>query len=589
MNILVINCGSSSIKYKVLDVRSERTLSKGIVERVGTDISVDDALGQILDLVQQYEIHAVGHRVVHGGAEFNDATLIDEHVLSRIDHWSSLAPLHNPYNLAGIRAAQTVFPALKHIAVFDTAFHSRMPRRAYSYGLPIELAEKYGIRRYGFHGTSHSFVAHQAARFLKRPISSLRIISLHLGNGASACAVELGLSTETSMGMTPLEGLMMGTRAGDIDAGILLHLMRTEGLSAEELDHLLNKESGLKGISGISNDLREIELAAEQGDDHARCSIAVFAHRVRKYIGAYAATMGGLDAIVVTGGIGENSASMRRRIFQRLGFLGVVLDDDLNQDAHLSESAPVIEINESVSSVKILVAKTDEELMIAQQTCAIALDSVEVANPGPIPIAVSARHIHLDKETFAALFGESASLTPYKDLSQPGQFAAEEKVNLIGPRNRIEGVRILGPLRSKNQIEVSRTDEFVLGVDAPVRDSGSVKDSAPIILEGPLGTVHLQEGLICARRHIHMHPDDAKRYGVKHNDQVEVAINGGPRDLIFGNVLIRVSPAYKLEMHIDTDEANAAELSKDNDIQLVYSDVGSAFAKLQIKHTEMDR
>lgn len=589
MNILVINCGSSSIKYKVLDVQSETTLSKGVIERLGIEISVDDALRQILDQVQQYQIHAVGHRVVHGGSEFNDATLIDENVLSRIDHWSGLAPLHNPYNLAGIKAAQAVFPSLKHVAVFDTAFHSRMPRRAYTYGLPFELATKQGIRRYGFHGTSHSFVAHQAASFMQRPITELRIVSLHLGNGASACAVELGHSTETSMGMTPLEGLVMGSRAGDLDAGALLHLMRTEGLSVEALDQLLNKESGLKGLSGISNDLREIELAAEQGDDRARCSIAVFAHRVRKYIGAYAATMGGLDAIVVTGGIGENSASMRRRVFQRLGFLGVLLDDDLNQDAKLSDSSPVIAISEPISRVKILVAKTDEELMIAKQASAIALDSVEVTNPGPIPIAVSARHVHLDKETFARLFGESAALTPYKALSQPEQFAAEEKVNLIGPRNRIEGVRILGPLRSKNQIEVSRTDEFVLGVDAPVRDSGRVKDSAPITLEGPLGTVHLQEGLICARRHIHMHPDDAKRYGVKHNDQVEVAINGGPRDLVFGDVLIRVSPAYKLEMHIDTDEANAAELSKENDVQLVYNDVETAFAKLQIKHTEVDR
>ena len=585
MRILVINCGSSSIKYQVIDALNEHCLLKETIEKVGEEVTIDKALEQVVAAVTDQTIDAVGHRVVHGGDEFSDATLIDDDVVNRIEKWTSLAPLHNPFNLQGIAVARKLFPNIPHVAVFDTAFHARMPRRASTYAIDKQLAEQHKIKRYGFHGTSHNYVAHKAAAFLQRPLAELRIISLHLGNGASTCAVEMGHSTETSMGMTPLEGLVMGTRAGDLDAGVILHLQREANLGVDEVDQLLNRNSGLKGLSGIGNDLRDIEAAAAEGDDNARAAIASFAHRVRKYIGAYASTMGGVDAIILTGGIGENSKTMRRRIMQRFGFLGITLDEDLNHDAEVSHEQPVICISEPHSRVKVLVVKTNEELMIAKQTLAVAHKDVEVENPGPIPIAVSARHIHLDKDTFAELFGEDAELEHYKDLSQPGQFAATQKLNLVGPRNRIDGVRILGPLRSKNQVEVSRTDEFVLGVDAPVRDSGRVKDSAPITLEGPKGTVHLEEGLICARRHIHMHTDDAKRFGVKHNDEVEVAIVGGPRDLVFGDVLIRVSPGYALEMHIDTDEANAAELSKNSDGQLVYTDVLGANAQLKIKHT----
>lgn len=587
MHILVINCGSSSIKYQVINTVDESCLKKGAVEKVGTETSIENALQQVMDTVAGQQIDAIGHRVVHGGDEFNDATLINDEVIERIEQWNPLAPLHNPFNLKGIEAAKALFPDLPHVAVFDTAFHAQMPTRASSYAIDKSIADELKIKRYGFHGTSHSYVCHKAASFLNAPMTELRMVSLHLGNGASACAVEMGHSTETSMGMTPLEGLVMGTRAGDIDPGAILHLMREGKYSIDEVDSILNRKSGLAGLSGISNDLREIEKAAEAGDSNARSAIASFAHRVRKYIGAYAATMGGVDTIVLTGGIGENSATMRRRILQRLGFLGVVIDDDLNSAANVYAEQPVVCISEAHSRVKVLVVKTNEELMIAKQTAAIANDDVHVENPGPIPIAVSARHIHLAKETFYELFGKDAELTHYKDLSQPGQFAAQEKLNIIGPRNRIDGVRILGPLRSKNQIEISRTDEFVLGVDAPVRDSGRVKGSAPITLEGPKGTVHLEEGLICARRHIHMHPDDAKRYGVAHNEEVAVAITGGPRDLVFGDVLVRVSPAYQLEMHIDTDEANAAELCKESEATMAYTEVHGAKAMLQSKHTNI--
>jgi acetate kinase len=464
--------------------------------------------------------------------------------------------------------------------VFDTAFHARMPRRARTYALPEELTRKHGIRRFGFHGTSHAYVAELAARWLGRPLAELRIVTLHLGNGASACAVELGHSTDTSMGMTPLEGLVMGTRSGDLDPGVVL-LLAQRGLDAGAIDDVLNRKSGLAGLSGVGNDLRDIEQRAAEGDDRCRLAISVFAHRVRKYVGAYAVAMGGLDAVVLTGGIGENASSMRRRILQRMDFMGLVLDEDRNADARVSSESPVAEISGSVSRVRALVVKTDEELSIAEQVAGLVRRKTEVKNPGPIPVAVSARHLHLDAATFARLFGEGATPTRMKDISQPGQYACEEKVTIVGPRGRIENVRLLGPLRPANQVEVSRTDEFKLGVDAPIRDSGKVEGSAPITIEGPKGSVTLTQGLICAKRHIHMAPDDAQRFGVKDGDEVEVAITGGPRDLVFGDVLIRVSPKFKLEMHIDTDEANAAELDQGAQGALVYTDVPGASAELR--------
>ncbi len=581
MNVLVLNSGSSSIKYQVIDTVSSAVLLKGLVERVGQGITHGDALAQMLEAARPLTIAAVGHRVVHGGDKFIDAARIDDEVEKQIEACVPLAPLHNPPNLAGIRALRAALPGVPQVAVFDTAFHARMPRRARTYAIDQEVAQKHGLRRYGFHGTSHAFVAHLAAQHLQRPLNELRLITLHLGNGASACAVELGHSTETSMGLTPLEGLVMGTRAGDLDAGVVLALLRSGEFDVKSVDALLNTKSGLTGLSGVGNDLRDIEQRASDGDDRCRLAVAVFAHRVRKYIGAYAATMGGLDAIVLTGGIGENAVAMRRRILQRLDFLGLLLDEDANADAKVSREKPVCTVSSEVSRVAALVVKTDEELSIARQTAALVADQTAVKNPRPIPVAISARHLHLDVATFALLFGAEARPTKLRDISQPGQYACEEKVNVIGPRNRIDGVRLLGPLRSACQVEVSRTDEFVLGVDAPIRDSGKTVGSAPITLEGPKGTVQLKEGLICAKRHIHMTPEDGAAYGVVDGDEVEVAIAGGPRPLIFGDVLVRVSPKYKLEMHLDTDEANAAELNQGAEGQLAYTDVLGASAVLQ--------
>jgi acetate kinase len=559
MNVLVLNAGSSSLKYQLVNLATGQRALAGTVEELGERKTHDDALKELLASLGDARVDAVGHRVVHGGERFVDAVRIDDEVVAAIEAQVPLAPLHNPANLAGIRAARALLPNVPQVAVFDTAFHVRMPRRARTYAIDTAVADAHGLRRFGFHGTSHRFVAELAAKHLGRPLAELRIVSLHLGNGASACAIEHGHSVETSMGLTPLEGLVMGTRSGDLDPGIVLKLARELGVDGAET--LLNKKGGLAGVSGISNDLRQIQARAAEGDDRARLAINVFAHRARKYVGAYAAVMGGLDAVVLTGGIGENSASMRQRILQRLDFLGLTLDEDRNVDAKVDDDAPVFDVSATTARVRTLVVATNEELQIARDTASVVNELKALKAKKPIPIAISARHVHLDRAGMDVLFGPGSELTPYKPLSQPGQFASEERVTIVGPRGRLERVRVLGPLRKGCQVEVSRTDEFLLGIDAPIRQSGHTKGSAPVTLEGPKGTLQLPEGLICAWRHIHMHPDDAEAYGVKDGDEVEVAVTGGPRDLVFGDVIVRVHPQFALEMHIDTDEANAAELS----------------------------
>jgi len=382
--------------------------------------------------------------------------------------------------------------------------------------------------------------------------------------------------------MSPLEGLVMGTRSGDLDPGVILHLLREEGLDADGLDALLNNESGLRGLSGVGNDMRDIEARAAQGDDACRLALQVFTHRLRKYIGAYAAVMGGVDGIVFTGGIGENSALVRHRVAQRLGYLGARLDEAKNRAAAVSREEPVSFISEGHCRTALLVVKTDEARAIAMDTAALAADADRVEALAVIPIAISARHIHLTEASVAALFGPGHTLTPHKPLSQPGQFACEERLNVIGPKGRIDRVRVLGPTRKGDQVEISRTDEFRLGVDAPVRDSGDTAATPGITLEGPYGSLTLETGLICARRHVHMTPEDAVRFGVKDRDVVEVAVDSEGRDLIFGDVLVRVSPKYRLEMHLDTDEANAAQLVRGSEGALVAT---SGSARLRRRRT----
>ena len=564
MHILVLNAGSSSIKAAVVEAGTgERLFELGadrLLDRGGHRKALHPFLLELKDKVGGLHIAGIGHRVVHGGAEFDSATRITDEVEEKIEALSDLAPLHNPINLAGIRLARELWPDLPQFAVFDTAFHHSLPKRAQTYALPKDLIREYGIRRYGFHGMSHKYVAGRAATFLKDDYRNLRIISCHLGNGCSVAAIEFGRSIETSMGMTPLEGLVMGTRSGDIDPGIPAYLHQKTGMNTEEIDALLNRDSGLKGLSGVGNDMRNILERSTEGDPDCQLAVQVYTHRLRKYIGAYAAVMGGVDAIVFTGGIGENSSIIRHRAAQRLDYLGAVIDEDRNHTLELSTTEEVIAFNRSHSRVKLLAIRTDEQLAIARDCAKLLRHEDEVNTLPAIPIAISARHCHLTRATLDQLYGKGHELTVKKWLSQPGQFAAEESVTVVGPRNRIERVRILGPLRSADQVEISRTDEFFLGIDAPVRESGKVDNTPGCQLLGPAGSADLENGVICAWRHIHMTPKDAAQFGVQDRDVVEVAVSTNERGLTFGNVLIRISPDYKLEMHIDTDEGNAAEI-----------------------------
>ena len=395
MKILVLNCGSSSVKYKLIDSDTKQVLAEGGVEKIGLPDSflkfkkpdgeketvyidmptAKEAVRNILDLLTDPkngvvksldEIEAVGHRVVHGMEEFNKSVLITPEVIKKVKEAYSVAPLHNPANVTGIEAVEALIPGVPQVAVFDTAFHQTMPAKAYMYALPYELYEKYGVRRYGFHGTSHRYVSRRACEFLGLPYEKQRIITCHIGNGGSITAIKDGVSVDTSMGLTPTEGLMMGTRSGDVDPGALIFLMEKENLDAAGLSKLVNKESGVKGVSGISSDMRDIDAAIAQGDEKAKLSLDMYEYRIIKYIGEYVAVLGGVDVIVFTGGVGENQIKTREAICRQFEFLGVTFNAEANK-----RRGEEVEISGPDSKVKVVVIPTDEEMMIAEDTAAI--------------------------------------------------------------------------------------------------------------------------------------------------------------------------------------------------------------------------
>ncbi len=592
MKILVLNSGSSSLKYSLYDTSRDAALIDGEIEKIGSEEAVhriktpridrkepdksirtmDDAFNAMVRAVTDpsfealrglNDLHAIGHRVVHGGGKFSHAVVVDEDVLAYIRSLCGLAPLHNPYNLAGIERMRKLLPSVPQVAVFDTAFHQTMPSHAYIYALPYDVCKKEQVRRYGFHGTNHEYVALRAATWLRRPVGEMKIISCHLGNGASLCAIDHGHSIDTSMGMTPLEGLIMGTRPGDVDPGALLHLMKACPLDIEQTDRMLNRESGLKGISGVSNDMREILSAAATGDVRCTRAVSAFCYRIKKYIGAYMAALGGLDVLVFTAGIGENSAEIRAGICQGLEAFGIHLAHERNRSVARQEQ--VQDISQPDAKIRILVVPADEERMIARKTLHAmgrvrTPEEARMLRSRPVPISVSVRHVHLSQSDFETLFGKGKTMTPRSELSQPGQFACVETVNLVGPKGRVNGVRLLGPPRRESQVEISRTEEFQLGIDAPIRESGDLEGTPGIVIEGDIGTVRLEKGVICAMRHIHMSPENALGFGLRNRDVIRVRVPG-ERGLIFGDVLVRVDPNYRLDMHLDTDEANAAEIS----------------------------
>ncbi len=395
MNVLVINCGSSSLKYQLINSDTEEVLAKGLCERIGIDgrlvyqkTGLDkeiteaampthkQAISLVLDALVNpatgavsnlSEIEAVGHRVVHGGEKFAAATVLTDEVISAIEECNDLAPLHNPANLIGIRACQELMPNVPMVAVFDTAFHQTMPDVAYMYGLPYEYYEKYGVRRYGFHGTSHSFVSKRAAEIVEKNYEDLKIIVCHLGNGASVCAVDGGKSVDTSMGLTPLEGLIMGTRSGDVDPSILEFIAQKEDITLSQVMNVLNKKSGVEGLSGVSSDFRDIEAAAQAGNKRAALAQQTFAYRVIKYVGAYAAAMNGVDVICFTAGLGENDSKIRKMIMKNLTYLGVQLNDEVNDATHGKEAI----ISTADSKVTCIAIPTNEELAICRETVAL--------------------------------------------------------------------------------------------------------------------------------------------------------------------------------------------------------------------------
>ena len=397
MKILVLNCGSSSIKYKLFDMKKKSVIAQGGIEKIGMKgsfLKLTDAEGQKRIIEKEIpehtcgvkfifeiltgkefgvikslsEIDAIGHRMVHGGEKFNKSVLLTPQVLADFAACNDLAPLHNPANLKGVNAVSELLPDIPQVGVFDTAFHQTMPDYAYLYAIPYELYEKYGVRRYGFHGTSHRFVSKEICKYLGIKAKGSRIITCHIGNGGSISAVKDGRSIDTTMGLTPLEGIMMGTRSGDIDGGAVTFLMEKEGLDSKGMSDLLNKKSGLQGISGVSSDMREVSAAQEQGNYRADLAKKMYAYRIKKYIGAFAAAMGGVDVIVFTGGVGENRDEVRLESCKGLEFLGVKLDRKKNASIKFGKDGI---ISAKDSKVKVVVLPTDEELMIAQDTLAL--------------------------------------------------------------------------------------------------------------------------------------------------------------------------------------------------------------------------
>lgn len=588
--ILVINCGSSSLKYCFYDTADESRQARGQVERIGIDgtrlihrgpkgeikrelpkgdfaaafkIMTAELTAKETGVINGAgEVSLVVHRVVHGGEKFTEGALITDELLAEIEALNPLAPLHNPVMVAGIREMRRLLPAVPHVAVFDTAFHHTLPTYAYLYGLPYELYEKKRVRRYGFHGSSHQYVSLRAAQFLQRRPNELQLVSCHLGNGSSLCAVDHGRSVDTTMGFTPAEGLIMGTRCGNVDAGVLAFLERTEGLTVSQSEEMLNKKSGLLGLSGVSSDMREILRAADQGHHRALLALKAYSYNVRKYLGAYVAAMGGLDAVIFTAGIGQGSAEIRALSLQGLDCMGIALDDQRNRAARGSDE--ICRISTDDSKVTVLVVPTDEERMMAREALrtlsrSYIMRALETQKQRPFLVEVSAHHIHLTQEHTEALFGPGHQLTKHADLSQPGQFACKEQLAIVGPKGRIERVRVLGPARKYTQVEISMTEQFKLGINPPIRESGDIADTPGCTLEGTAGSVQLERGVICAFRHIHMTPEDALGYGVRDKSIVRVRVAGN-RELIFGDVLVRVDPSFALAMHIDTDEANAANV-----------------------------
>ncbi len=475
MKILVLNCGSSSVKFQLFSMTDEKVVAKGQVEKIGSSDAIitykpqaknklreiqeilnhNSALEIVLSLLlhpqhgvikNKDEIDGIGHRVVHGGEDFSDSVLITEKVKSTIQQCMKFAPLHNPHNLSGIRACERLLPGIPQVGIFDTAFHQTIPKKAYLYGLPYSLYKKLGIRRYGFHGTSHKFVARQAAEILKKPLDTLKLITCHLGNGASITAIDRGISIDTTMGFTPLEGLVMGTRCGDIDPALVPYVMEREGLSTKEINTIMNKNSGMLGLTETTNDMREIEGEAFRGNKKHKMALEVYCYKLRKYIGAYIAVLGGVDGIIFTGGVGEKSFYVREHTLKNLENLDIKIDRDLNNKN---------ETNIGLGKIKILIIPTNEELAIARDTKNILESSLKIQKAETTQKKVQEEIIDLsedEKAQLVLLWAEDPKIS-VSELTQKlnkkiGKSidvqSVKDKLKILGLSNPSKGDKVKG-------------------------------------------------------------------------------------------------------------------------------------------------
>jgi len=592
MRVLTISCRADDLRYALFDTSGERPRARGHVTGLGTPeashlhegpagrsertlgradhrAAAEAALEALCAadggvIASADDLSAVAHHLCHGGPDFQGPVVVDDDVLVEIRGLSELAPMDNPWGVRGVEAFRALAPSAAHVAVFDTAFHAAMPQAARRYALDGKLGDDPRLRRYGGHGLSHEGAARAAAGHLHASFDAMKIVSIHLGRGASLTAIDHGRSIDCTTGLSPLDGPASATRCGDLDPGAMLYLMRRKGLGPEELSRRLYTDGGLLGLSGVSGDVLEVQAAAEAGDPRALLAIQVYCRWVRRHLAGQLGLLGGADAVVFTGGVGANAPGIRARICQELSWAGIRLDETRNRAARVGRGEVAL-ICEDHSRCRLLAVGEDDAHTLARQAVrAVGHQRITEAirrHPKPIPIGISAHHVHLSADHLEALFGPGAKLTPQAELSQPGQFAGAERVTLIGPRGRIERVRVLGPVRQRTQVEIARTEEFRLGIDAPIRLSGDLDGTPGVTLEGPAGRVELDSGVICAMRHIHMSPADAMELAVRDRDIVRVRVPG-ERELIFGSVAVRVGGDYRLDMHIDTDEANAAELAE---------------------------
>jgi len=589
--ILVVACDDESLQYEYYDTDNEMNNVGGLVMGIETENAEHTSRGlrweesapvgstlqaaaqAIVELLSSghrpvledlTQLSAVGHRVAHGGDRYDRPVVVDDRVASDIVECADRICPGNRASLAAIEAFRKLLPGVPQIAVFDTAFFAGMPPRAFTYAIPYEWYETHGIRRYGHHGLVHQHAALATASHLQRPLGQLNLIVCSLGPSSSVCAIQKGRAIDVSGGLTPMEGIPGATTSGDVDPGLMACAADLLGVGMAEVERALREQSGLLGISGVSGDLEELSAADQSGDGRAALALDVFCYRLQKCVGAYLAVLGEVDAMVFTGPAGVRLAGLRARVCSDLASLNLKLDQQLNL-AVGADAREASDISEANTTPRILVVPTAEWRMIAAgaaeavgqgQVCAAIL-----AGRRPIPIGISVHHVHLSREHVDVLYGPGHQLTFKAPLSQPGQFACEETVDLASPKGKVTRVRILGPERPATQVEVSRTECFSLGLRAPIRMSGVLHNTPGVCIEGPAGRVEIEEGVICATRHLHVSPEEALMLGLRDRDEISVHVEG-ERALVFGEVIVRVHPEYRLDMHIDTDEANAARLDQ---------------------------